>query len=610
MPKEILYRQNERIAFRLNDDFSASLTDKTTRTEWTMAPVCYQEIGPLSDMAIWNRGGRCYMDRYPSFFKATPAGGDRVEVAIMDPLREERGKITCAVTLDQEWIRFEIESIDEQLPSLIFPPYIESESLLIPSEIGQWHREPIPEARFIMPASGWNMRWFGGLRGDKGWMAIVHEGYPDSGVYMSNMSACAAWQKTLGKWAGKKTVLIGFSDNGYVGMAKKFRAYAQANGLHKTLREKIQEVPSVGNLIGGRCINMFQAYTHHAENDRLSMSPVTPESAALDGKVQVLIDHRDALTIINEAKSAGMQKGYFNLRGWLKGGYDDSHPDVWPPEPLLGSLDDFRKLTRQSGPFTTLLHDNYQDIYPQSASFPQWVMRTPDGRFKAGGTWHGGRCYVINSAKAIEHARRNWEHFKTIDLKGIFLDTIGGAHFQEDYSPEHLLTRGEDARSKYLTAEFFKKQGLLVGTEYGSDFSSPVVDFVETRTTRVPGFSIPLFQLVYHDSVVTLRYNQGTNDSVAASDTEDMLWGYAKMWPAGTLENWRSRLGAFKSSMQVDQWHGKIGLDEMTNHRYLDPDFLVEQTEFSSGASIIANFSHEAFEYQGATIPPGSSLQV
>jgi len=609
MAHKILHSENELVAIRINDDFSAILTDKKNGVDWNMIPVCYQEIRALSDMAIWNRRERCYMDRYPSFFKAVVSDNGMMEVTVLDHLREKRGTLRCSVNVEKEWIRFSIDTIDEQLPSLIFPPFIESDSLLIPSGIGQWQRNPTPESSFIMPASGWNMRWFGGLRADKGWIAVIDQGYADSGVYISNMSACASWQKSLGKWTGRRSVLIGFCDNGYVGIAKKFRSYAKRNGLFKSLQEKMRQTPSVGNLIGGRCISFFQAYTHHAENSRLFMGPVSPESTAKDGKLQILISHKDAGIIINEAKKAGMKKGYFNLRGWLNGGYDEKHPDVWPPEPALGSIDDLRKLTQQESTYVTLLHDNYQDIYTQSPSFPKGVMRTPDGRLKPGGTWHGGRSYVVNSEKAIAYAKRNHEIFKEINLRGIFLDTIGGAHFQEDYTPEHPLTREQDALSKLRTAEVFKKDGYLLGTEFGSDFSSTTVDFVETRTMRHPGSTVPLFQLVYHDSVVTLRYDSGTSDFTASGDAEDMLWGYAKLWPAGNLENWRKNIDAFRKSLRVDAWHERIGLDEMTNHRYLDDKFLVEQTEFSSGASIVANFSGESFEIgAGKMVAPGDIL--
>lgn len=605
MGDQILHLENGNLSIDLRSDFSATLTDKVRDVDWRMSPCCFQEIGPLSDSAVWNRQERCYMDRYPSFFEAVRLDDTRFRVTVLDDLRHPRGGLVCRLGIDGEWIVFTLEAIDEELPSLIFPPYIESESLVIPRGIGQWHRTPIAESTFIMPASGWNMRWFGGLRGDSGWLTVVEEGYADAGVYLSQMTACTAWQKSLGSWSCPRSVRIGLTGNGYVGLAKRFRAYARENDLHTTLREKIEARPSVGNLIGGRCVSFFQAFTRHTRNAIMDMRPTTSDAESTDGRVEVLIPHRDVATIMDEARQAGMKRGYFNLRGWLKGGYDETHPDVWPPEPALGTLDEFKAVTGRSGRFFTALHDNYQDIYPQAPSFPQWVMRNPDSTFRAGGTWHGGRCYVVNPAQAINYAKRNWEEMGTLGLGGAFLDTIGGAHFQEDFSPDHRLTRTGDAESKLEIARFHKSLGLVVGTEIGSDFCMPDVDFIETRQSAVPGVTIPLFPLVYHDSVVTLRYNTGTDDFAAARDIEDILWGYAKLWPAGNLANWRANRDAFVRSLRVDAWHERIGLDEMITHRYLNDAGTVEQTEFSSGVSVTANFSGETITVSGRAVEPG-----
>lgn len=603
----ILDLANDKLAIRIADDFSAVLHDHRRGMEWKMASHSFQEIGPLSDFAIWNRQERCYMDRYPAHYRAerTDSG---LRVTVLDPLNEPRGCFTCRVALDDDSILFSLTEIDEALPSLIFPPWIVSESLVLPKGIGLWLREPTNEAVFNMPASGWRMRWFGGLRGDNGWLAIVDDGYADSGLYLTQLAACAAWQKSMQKWSPSRTLRLTFTGGGYVGMAKRFRSYAQQNGLFTSLRDKANEVPAVDNLIGGRCVSFFQAHSVHPEVHTYAMRPIPREVAAKEGQVEIIIPHRDVATIIAEAKAAGMQRGYFNLRGWLNGGYDETHPDVWPPEPALGSLDEFKAATSESGSFFTALHDNYQDMYTQSASFPRYVQRTPDGRLKAGGTWHGGRCYIVNSTKSLEYVHRNWEHFKTLGLGGMFLDTISGAHFQEDYAPEHLMTRTEDGDSKLGIVKFFKSKGMVIGSEFGSCYTSPFVDFVENRDRVVPGKTIPLWPLVYHDSVVSLRYASGTGDFHQSRDLEDMLWGYAKLWAAGDLANWRGRIEDFKASLAVDDWHRKIGYDEMTTHRYLNTEGTVERTEFSSGRSIIANFTEHAFQHEGHTIPAEGSF--
>lgn len=604
----VLQLSDDRVSVTIHEDFFGVFVDRERDVTWRMSPCCLEEPQLLSECAIWNRGDRCYMDHYPAYFKAKKTDNG-LRVTIMNQLGEAQGQLTCGVTLKDGVIRFHINEIDDALPSLIFPPYLESESLVIPKILGQWRQEPVSPSAFIMPASGWAMRWFGGLRGDHGWVAIVEEGYADAGVYLSGHAACAAWQKSMLKWQGSRCVAIQFTDNGYVGQAKAFRAYAKNNGLFKSLEEKEAERPQLSNLIGGRNIAFFQGYTMHAHRAVISgIRDVTPEMEAEEGKKKILIPFKDVLTVIKEAKEAGMKKGYFTLRGWLNGGYDEMHPDTWPHEAALGSEDELRQYFDQNENFISLLHDNFQDMYMRTPSFPQYVQKDWNGKLKVGGTWHGGRCYVLNSEKALEYVQRNWETQSRYKPRGAFIDCIGGAHFQEDYSPEHLLTRSRDAEAKLEQIRFYTQQGLIAGTEWGSDFSACDVDFCETRQNPQPNFGIPLWPLVYHDSMVTLRYKTGTADFDAADSLADMLWGYAKLWPCGDLANWRSKLQDFRKSFFVDEWHERIGRDEMTNHKYLNAAGTVEQTEFSSGASVVVNFSDETYDHEGKPVGPRDYL--
>ncbi len=53
----------------------------------------------------------------------------------------------------------------------------------------------------------------------------------------------------------------------------------------------------------------------------------------------------------------------------------------------------------------------------------------------------------------------------------------------------------------------------------------------------------------------------------------------------------------------MDEWHAKIGTDEMVDHSYLSDDFLVERTEWSSGRAVIVNFSDEDRTVDGVHVP-------
>ena len=106
MSQRILHLVNEHLGIDLNEDFSATLFDRKSSQEWSLVPTCYQEIGALSDIAVWNRKERCYMDRYPSYFNAVKQSDGSLTVSVLDPLRNHKGSFRCTITLDKEWIRF------------------------------------------------------------------------------------------------------------------------------------------------------------------------------------------------------------------------------------------------------------------------------------------------------------------------------------------------------------------------------------------------------------------------------------------------------------------------------------------------------------------------
>ena len=62
--------------------------------------------------------------------------------------------------------------------------------------------------------------------------------------------------------------------------------------------------------------------------------------------------------------------------------------------------------------------------------------------------------------------------------------------------------------------------------------------------------------------------------------------------------------GGVKAS-GVGRTHGRFGLDEMLDHRFLDERGAVQQTTFSSGARITVNVG-----FQDATLEDGQQLAV
>ena len=133
------------------------------------------------------------------------------------------------------------------------------------------------------------------------------------------------------------------------------------------------------------------------------------------------------------------------------------------------------------------------------------------------------------------------------------------------------------------------------------------VDWLENRHRRVAGESIPLWPLVYHDAAFCARYTDDptapeTPESPAPRWLADMLWGYALLWNLSAA-SWSANKRPFLHLQFLDEWHRRVGSAEMLSHRYCSEDYQVEETVFSSGDTLLVNFSSQPRVIDGIPIP-------
>ncbi|GCE13644.1 DUF5696 domain-containing protein [Tengunoibacter tsumagoiensis] len=610
MSEIIWHAENEYIDVTFYQDASADILDKGTQTRWHMGHVVLQEDNPIDVGHVWLRTERSMCEEYPGRFQGERSG-DEIRFTLLGRERREVGQFSCQFQLQGPKFIVSIVEIAESIPSLMFPPAIESESLVLPMGVGKWLRNPLAERRFWLYPSHLNMRWFGGLRGQAGWIAIVEDGYVNGGVHAHTLRATPGWLKSLGQWRGKRTISYQFVSGDYVTLAKTYRAYALAHGLHRSLTEKIQQTPALNNFLGGRLLSFMQANSVTAEREEDSLQP-SEEAARLEKQnPQVGITHKQATQLITAAVEQGLKKGLVVLRGWIKGGYDETHPDIWPPDPAVGTQEELQETLELHDSFTVALHDNYQDIYQQSASWPQGVIRTRSGDPMPGGLWSGGQAYILNARDGLAYAQRNWEQIKTLRPRAMFIDTTIAVQFYESYEQGNELTRAQDEALKQELLQFYKDQGQVLGSEEGADFGVPFVDWIENRHGRIAGVSIPLWPLVFHDAAFSTRYGPPPQHSESAQSSAprwltDMLWGYPLIWGFSKAQQGNERLSEIADMSHVDQWLERIGTQEMLSHRYVSADGEVEETTFASGDSIIVNFSDYDREIEGEYLPAHS----
>jgi len=75
--------------------------------------------------------------------------------------------------------------------------------------------------------------------------------------------------------------------------------------------------------------------------------------------------------IIENAAKYGLTDSMLTVHNWQHYGYDDRLPDIWPPNPRLGTLEEMQATLKLCDSLGILygLHDNYIDIYPDADEY-------------------------------------------------------------------------------------------------------------------------------------------------------------------------------------------------------------------------------------------------
>jgi hypothetical protein len=609
--EKIVELENDYLSFAWFSDASARIIDRRTRAEWRMGAVAIQDETPIDVGEVWVRTGRSICEQYPGRF-AGSRHGNGVTFRVMDQLKNDRGSFHAVAALDGPWLSLTVSEIESRLPSLVFPTPIQCASLVLPEGIGRWIRGPVQMREFLPFFSRLNMRWFGGLRGDDCWLALFpDDNFVDGGAMLTEMSISPAWLTSLGWWT-PRTVRYRFSKGGYVELARIYRKWAIENKLHRSLSEKIADTPALANLAGGRMISLVAAQPKHAASYMEDLLQAGQDDPLQGSGVHVNFTHAQTRQVIADLASTGIQHALVNVRGWINGGYDDSHPDPFPSEPALGSPSELESICKTPDPITVALHDNYQDMYDHVRSWPEGVIRREDGSLMRGGYWAGGQAYIINARNGLQYARRNWNELSKLGSRAMFIDTTSAVQMYQSNKSGNGLTRSQDLQFKQQLMQFFKSKSVALGSEEGADFAVPFADWFENRHTRKAGETIPLWPLVFHDAALCGRYTSSETWARSQDDSPnaypdwllDMLWGYFLITSASEFGGRSSVPAQISSTLHVDRWFSRVACAAMVEHRFLADDFSLELTSFSTGDSIVVNFSPEPKQYEGRTIQP------
>jgi hypothetical protein len=487
-----------------------------------------------------------------------------------------------------------------------------------------------PETRyFTMDQDGINMPWFGISDGKDGYIAIV-ETPADMLMGMSREESMGEWllryyvywRAQLGScgYARQMTYCFLSGDAGYVNMAKTYRTHVATAGRFRSFPDKRNQNPGVAKALD----KMKGAVLCLYPNGPYEFCKGLKERGFDNAVVHLPHWFRWRGDVEGDRISATVRevKEIKDKLGYVVGPYDrwnesTDGPDGefeagWPPESsMLGPL------------------------WEEGA----WIVERNDGRRQQTYEWLPHCMYYATCAYAKNPPEgkmlETWieprlsARKRIYDFDFLFIDGMGATGLWECFSKKHRMTRTQGLEENIKALKLAASLGQLASTEYGVDYYVPYLGLsfgiqggagASDRIERIDErYEIPLFNLVYHDSVSdTRRYAYPINKNTRRAERQlwaemamlDLLYGEMPVIP-DLAEDWDAMYAA--NADRIDRtvkaamrFHKSTGFDEMLSHEFVSGDHRVQRSVFSSGYEVLANFLDKRYSFAGMELPAHS----
>jgi hypothetical protein len=456
---------------------------------------------------------------------------------------------------------------------------------------------------------GFSMPFFG-LIGTKGGLLVEAESRDDCRWWFGKAPDGRRWAtnvqlRSAGSFRYGRAVRMYAADADIAALAKRYRARVKERGEFVSWEEKIARRPALERVFGA-----LMCYIGYCEDDidylegcRKLKAYGFDRALLYPGRFNVYspgirMAGVPAIDIPRETVEAIKALGY------------DMAPWSWIMEALDDGSEGIRRMLRMS---------------EAGAAMPNWKI--DDNQW-----YHVCHSFMEDFQKkalASGISDMSWDHF----------DVLAALPPSECHAKDHAAhpgrpsTRSEDR--EYIKATFRADQaaGLMVSSECFNDAYSRELDFGSVKTLPQfgpwPFWPVPLTMLVYHDSMVHSwyelhSYNNAWRGRTAMNDrlfeygggrpklmaTMDALMGCPPdVFPFGAQYGYSGKGTdtflykyrfedpevqiALREALPVARLHRRVGKLELVHFGILDEDGYVQESAFSDGTHVVANFSRD-----------------
>jgi hypothetical protein len=329
----------------------------------------------------------------------------------------------------------------------------------------------------------------------------------------------------------------------------------------------------------------------------------------------------------------GLTDSLLTVHVWQRWGYDYRLPDIYPPQPQLGTVEDMQQIAEICAEHDIPwgLHDNYIDIYPDAAEYSyDHICFTEQGEpIKA---WlNKGReaqSYLWRPDHIMPFVQRNLKLIKP-DLKPThyFIDVFTSRPCFDFYDKQGnfhsmLETRkcwgesfawirdylGDDAP---MTSEAGHDQ--LVGYIAGSDCQhlqlTPTSARFCTKLSCEDWQRVPWFDAVLHDKFslhgvgYSGRYQGGRDRQDHGIESDDYISAEILEGHALMIDRPAFGRGAVRKYWLAQDFVRSIALDEIENVQFVGDDIHRQIIKWKSGGCVYVNRGEEDWTVAAKVLP-------
>ena len=458
------------------------------------------------------------------------------------------------------------------------------------------------------------------------WDAASNIRQDDRGLWTHEL----LWEPSLGHWSYDRTVRLYAAEGGVTELAKTFRAIRQREGALIPLTEKAIRSPQIRQLYGAANIWLW-----HDDYEKLMYGTQA---------WNVDIKNTDNIRAISrQLWDAGVDRANWGIFFLADA---DAVPDLEQLGYITAKYDcltdvptkEIRHVVPQNRidncDYTTRrLKDDPDGVALDEHGTPRlaWELPGTDGKMHPQNKLCPTRMPVrlqeeLDACFAQDHCRIR------------YLDVMGVETY-ECFSPEHPVTRKDSIALRQDAMDYVFQSGYLVGTEDGSDrFAAHIVynegvmspvffryDWLNCGRTKAvhygakavehfdsymlnPGRRVPLWELVYHDCIISYDYwgDSATccMERILQRDLFHLLYGQPAMYSFRT-GNWETlKPHILDSYHRISPVVRQVAEHEMVRFDWLTEDKTVQQTRFANGVVVTVNLSDQSWTDGSLSLAP------